>query len=241
MKRLKHWYIGFLSTLYTLNTCIKTIYRQLRGQVSRPWVDAELQRWSDNLLNVVGVHYKIINANGTKPEKGKATIIMCNHSSLYDIPLSLKAFPGYSIRMLAKKELSQIPLFGKAMAAAEFPFIDRKNRYQAFQALKQVRLSLESGIIMWIAPEGTRSKTGILGTFKKGGFITAIEAKANIIPIGIQNACAILPAGTTSLNLNQEVEIHIGPAIDAAEYTLENKEKLIEKVRQTMEVLLKAT
>ncbi len=56
---------------------------------------------------------------------------------------------------------------GFAMKAAEYPFINRKNRRQAIQDLDQVKQLLQSGIVMWLAPEGTRSKDGKLGPFKK--------------------------------------------------------------------------
>lgn len=97
---------------------------------------------------------------------------------------------------------------------------------------------MESGIILWVAPEGTRSKDGKLAPFKKGGFITAIQAKATIIPIGIRGAFDILPARTFNIHLNQKAEIHIGEPIDAAQYTIENKEELIEKTHQSIKKLV---
>jgi 1-acyl-sn-glycerol-3-phosphate acyltransferase len=95
-----------------------------------------------------------------------------------------------------------------------------------------------SGIIMWIAPEGTRSKDGKLAPFKKGAFITAIQAKATIIPIGIRGAYDILPARTFQFNINQTAEVHIGKPIDASKFTLENKEKLLEEVFQSVKDLV---
>jgi 1-acyl-sn-glycerol-3-phosphate acyltransferase len=166
---------------------------------------------------------------------------MCNHTSLYDIPISYKAFSGYSIRMLAKKEMFKIPVMGKGMQAAEFPFVDRKNRHQAIKDLAYAKQLMESGIIIWIAPEGTRSKDGRLKPFKKGAFITAIEAKAMIIPMGIRGAFSILPARSRQFNLDQTAEIHIGEPIDAAEYTLENKEELIQAVYQSISQLVGET
>ncbi|MCP0913944.1 MULTISPECIES: lysophospholipid acyltransferase family protein [Legionella] len=235
--KLRTVWIMVLSALYTANACAQAISKRLMGTINRQWVDETMRIWVDRILNAVGVRYKVINPHQVEPEPGIPTIIMCNHSSLYDIPLSLKAFPRHSIRMLAKKELAKIPLMGKGMQASEFPFIDRKNRHQAIKDLEFVHQLLESGIVMWIAPEGTRSKDGKLGPFKKGGFITAIQAKATIIPIGIRGAYDILPARTYQFNINQDAEIHIGKPIDAAQYTLENKEELIEKVHQVMEQL----
>lgn len=140
--------------------------------------------------------------------------------------------------MLAKSELSKIPILSKGMSAAEFPFVDRKNRYQAIKDLAFAQKLMESGIMLWIAPEGTRSKDGRLAPFKKGSFITAIQAGAIIIPIGIRGAFDILPARSSNVNLYQQAEIHIGKPIDAATFTIENKEELIEKIHQAIKELV---
>lgn len=223
---------------YTAVTSTRCIFKYFRNTLNRSWTDEALHHWVDQLLNAVQVKYKIINPFNVRPQKGKATIIMCNHSSAYDIPLTFKAFPHHSIRMLSKKELSKIPLMGKAMAAAEFPFIDRKNKYQAVKDLAFVQQLMNSGIVIWIAPEGTRSKDGTLGSFKKGGFITAIQSKATIIPIGIRGANHILPARSFNIHLKQKAEIHIGKPIDASQFTLENKEELIKQTFNAIKELI---
>ncbi|MCC5791266.1 MAG: 1-acyl-sn-glycerol-3-phosphate acyltransferase [Legionellaceae bacterium] len=232
-------WVFFYSALITAETSILAVCKQLCRTINRPWVDRALQHWTSRLLRVARVRYKVINPHAVEPVAGKPTILMCNHSSMYDIPLGYKAFPRHSMRMLAKKELSRIPLLGQAMRDAEFVFIDRKNRRQAMKDLDQARALMESGIIMWISPEGTRSKTGKLLPFKKGAFITAIEANATIIPMGIRGAFNILPPHTVfALNINQEAEIHIGEPVEASDYSLANKEELIERVWRQMRELV---
>ncbi|CEG55914.1 lysophospholipid acyltransferase family protein [Legionella fallonii] len=231
---------GIISVLffYTAMVSLRSIFKYIFSTPTRPWVDKTIHHWVEQLLNTVQVHYTVVNPHNVQPQPGQATILMCNHSSAYDIPLGFKAFPNHSIRMLAKKELSKIPLLGKGMAAAEFPFIDRKNRYQAIKDLEYVRQLMESGIVIWIAPEGTRSKDGKLAPFKKGSFITAIQANATIIPIGIRGAFNILPARTFGVNLNQNAEIHIGEPIQASQFTTENKEELIKQTYQSIKKLI---
>ena len=238
ISKLRTLWIMFLSSIYTLNTTGQSVLKQFFGQTNRTWVDKTLHIWDKRILDLVKVKCNIINPFKVEPKAGHPTIIMCNHSSLYDIPLSMRAFPKHSIRMLAKKEMSKIPIVGKGMTAAEFPFIDRKNRRQAFKDLEAVQALLNSGIVMWIAPEGTRSKDGKLAPFKKGAFITAIHAKATIIPIGIRGAYDILPARTFQFNINQTAEVHIGQPIDASQYSLDNKDELIAKVYQTIKHLI---
>lgn len=206
--------------------------------MDRAWSDKHIQIWVHRLLNISKVNVQIHNPHKTQPVAGKPTIIMCNHSSAYDIPISYLAFPECSMRMLAKKELSHIPLMGSAMRAADFPFIDRYNRQSALASLAEAKKLMENGIVIWLAPEGTRSRTGKLGPFKKGGFITAIEAQATIIPIAIRGAFDILPKGSLYFSRDPKAEIYIGEAVDASEYNLRDKEALIARVHTLMEQLL---
>lgn len=231
------WIISSLF-FYTAMASLRCICKYYFSTPTRVWSDKTIHHWVDQLLNSVKVKYKVVNPYQVQPEVGKTTILMCNHSSAYDIPLAFKAFPKHSIRMLAKKELSKIPLMGKGMAAAEFPFIDRKNRYQAIKDLAYAKQLMESGIVLWIAPEGTRSKDGKLAPFKKGAFVLAIESQATIIPIGIRGANNILPARTFNINLHQEAEIHIGKPIDTTNFTSDNKEELIQQTYETIKELI---
>lgn len=236
MGRIYTWWVIILSYCYTATVCMRAVCKGYLGTINRAWVDKNIQNWSGRLLDLVKVDYTVINPHNVQPQPGRATILMCNHVSAYDIPLSFKVFPNHSLRMLAKKELSKIPFMGAGMKAAEFPFIDRRNITQAVKDLAQVKALMESGIMIWIAPEGTRSKDGKLAAFKKGAFITAIEANAIIIPMGIRGAEHILPAKTHQLQLHQKAELHIGEPIDAAQFT--DKNVLLQTVHAAMKVLV---
>ncbi len=237
---------GFLRTAwlilvcisYTGFSCIKSIYMGFRFKTpNRQWVTDETRRWSLRMLKLLGIQCTVYNPHHVEPVPGGKTIIMCNHSSLFDIPIGFQAFPNQPIRMLAKKEMANIPLMKYGMKAAEFPIIDRQNRTQAIRDLEKVVQLLESGIVMWIFPEGTRSSSGHIAPLKKGGFITAIQTGATIIPLGIRGANHVLPARSTHFNLNQSVEIHVGQPIDASAFTLENKESLIQSVSEALKNL----
>lgn len=238
LNKLHSMYILFLVFLCTGYTCVKTVIKSCLGKLNKDWCDAEIQRWIKRIIKLVQAECQVMNPHHIASKPGQPTIIMCNHTSLFDIPLTFWAFPNESIRMLAKHELFKIPFFGKAMMAAGFPKITRNNRRQAFEDLAALASLLQSGIVLWVAPEGTRSKTGHLGAFKKGAFITAINAGATIIPIAIRGANLILPAKTLQLNLRQSIEIHVGEPIDASRYGLEDKDKLIEETHERMDGLL---
>ncbi len=224
--------IMIMSIYVTLNITLRVLYRvYFTGGYPRAWGDEKLLRWwAAKLLEFVRIHYTVIDRHHAALKPGKRYIIMSNHRSLYDIPLIIMSLPG-SIRMLTKKELFKVPLWGRGMAAGEFISIDRHNLEQAKIDLAKARAKMESGIVLWIAPEGTRSRTGRMGPFKKGGFIMAIESGATIIPVGIRGSETVLPPKTWDFYLDQNIQIHVGEPIEASDYTMEQKDRLLADVR----------
>ena len=168
---------------------------------------------------------------------GRRYIIMSPHASHYDIPVSFVSLPG-SIRMLAKKELFSIPLLGQAMRAAEFPSIDRSRRNRAVKDLEKARQMMESGIVLWAAPEGTRSPDGQLLPFKKGCFHLALDTQAVIVPVAIRGIHRVLPARTWQINLGQPVDVRVGTPIDTAGKSKDDIAEIMAGVRENLEELL---
>jgi len=221
----------------TLWISIVAIYRLHRGLFTRRYCDSLLRWWSRKLLRYVGMNCRTFNLDEEVFRGGKPVIIMTNHSSLYDIPIMFVTLPG-SIRMLTKKDLFKVPIWGKGLETGEFIPIDRDNRRQAIKDLAQARKKMESGIILWIAPEGTRSRTGDLGPFKKGGFMLALRSKAIIVPVGIRGAREVLPARSCTFSLGRQVEVHVGSPIDAASRSAAGVETLMKEVESQLRALM---
>ena len=206
------------------------IFKILIFGLDRDYYDAQTRKWSRRLLKIIRLSYKVYNHHHVQFHEHERYIIMSNHLSLYDIPLIFLTIPG-SIRMLAKKELSRIPLISRVMNMGEFVFIDRKDRDQAIKDLEMVKKTMETGIMPWIAPEGTRSRDGKLLPFKKGGFILALQTGAKIVPVGIRGIDNVLPAGKLRVNLYGHVELYIGEPIDTTQYGMEKRDQLMQDVR----------
>ncbi|MDG9922701.1 MULTISPECIES: lysophospholipid acyltransferase family protein [unclassified Pseudomonas] len=224
------------SLLVTFYYCSKVLLRAVSGRLRRADVDRYTRRWSGLLLRLVRMN---LSVHGAMPDfnDGRRYILLSSHASHYDIPASFVALPG-SIRMLAKKELFGIPIFGSAIRAAEFPSVDRHNRQQAVKDLEKARSMMESGIVLWAAPEGTRSRDGQLLPFKKGCFHLALDTNAVIVPIAFRGISEVLPARTWRFNLGLPVQLHIGAPIDASRYDVEQLPKLMAQVRLSMQDLL---
>lgn len=221
-----------LTAIYSLLVLGRASVRRL----DRETVDAYIRGWSTTLLRMVRAG---LTVRGEVPEfgDGRRYIIMSTHASQYDIPVTFVAIPG-SVRMLAKKEMFGIPLLGPAMKAAEFPSIDRHNRHRAVQDLARARAMMESGIVLWAAPEGTRSPDARLQPFKKGCFHLALDTEAIIVPMAIRGIHRVLPARSWKISLGQPVEVRVGTPIDTSGMSKDQVPELMAQVRGQLEELL---
>jgi len=127
------------------------------------------------------------------PEGG--AILVSNHQSLVDIPLFLSVFPR-EIKFLAKRELGEIPLFGKAMGFAGNLFIDRDDPRDAVHLMREAVRRIAKGQVVVVFPEGTRSPDGEIGEFKTGAFYIAQKAGVPILPVYIDGGRHALPKGS---------------------------------------------
>ena len=221
-----------LTALYSAVMLLRAMF----GRLDRPIADKYCREWSAALLRLVRAS---LTVRGDVPDfnDGRRYLIMCTHASHYDIPVTFVSLPG-SIRMLAKKELFKIPLLGQAMRAAEFPSIDRASSEQARKDLQNARRMMESGIVLWAAPEGTRSPDGHLLPFKKGCFHLALETEAVIVPVAIRGIHRVLPARTFQINLGQLVDVRVGQPIETAGRTKAELDEVMAEVRGAMVELL---
>lgn len=214
---------------WTLKVCAPTVLEATVGRVRRDVCDDRIAWWSRRLVDDVGVRVEV--AGRAHLEGFTPCVVMSNHQSLYDVPVLYQLLPG-SVRMVAKKELFRIPIFGGAMRAGEFVEVDRENRARAVASLAHARTLFDSGVSVWIAPEGTRSPDGHLGPFKKGGFVLAEEARVPVLPISIDGTCRILPARTTDLHFGERVRVTVHAPARRASF--ESREAWMAHVRDAI-------
>jgi 1-acyl-sn-glycerol-3-phosphate acyltransferase len=149
--------------------------------------------WSRMVLAVSGAR-----CEGRLPpdfDGSRPVIFMANHESLYDI-LALFATIPMPVRMIAKKELRRIPVFGWSMWMAGFVFVDRSRRQEAFGSLDRAAREVRHGKAIVIFPEGTRGDGVALGRFKRGAFYLAVRAGVPVVPVGIAGSGHVLPKHT---------------------------------------------
>jgi 1-acyl-sn-glycerol-3-phosphate acyltransferase len=154
-------------------------------------------------------------------------IFMSNHESNLDPPVLISAIPIPAV-YLAKKEIKWMFPVGWAAAMAGTIFIDRSNRERAIHSLHQAAREIHDGKSVVIFPEGTRSRTGDLGPFKKGGFAMAEEAGVQIVPLASVGGRTMLPPGTVHIRPGRYV-VAFGAPVDPKAFP--SRDALMAEVR----------
>ncbi len=160
-------------------------------------------------------------------------IYITNHQSHFDVLALIVALPG-QYRIIAKKELFRIPVFGWALALAGFIRIDRTDRDQARRSLDVAARRVRAGRSVVVFAEGTRSADGRLAPFKKGGFILAINSGCPIVPITISGSRAILSRRSHDIRRGT-IDVVIGDPIDTSGASYESRDLLIARARAAIE------
>lgn len=164
--------------------------------------------------------------------RDRAAVYCANHQSNVDPPLLFEVLHR-RIHVLYKHELDQIPILARAFRLGGFIPIDRRNRERAMRSIDAGAASIRAGNSFLIFPEGTRSRTDELLPFKKGGFIMAIKAQAPIVPVAICGGRGAMRRGSW-LIWPVTARIAVGPPIETHGLGLDERDELIERVRDAI-------
>jgi len=190
--------------------------------------------WSGWIVSFAGVKVEVEQRGTLAPDQ--PYVFMANHASSLDIWAVFIAVPR-RIRLIAKKQLARIPLFGWVMSAGRFIFIDRKNPVAARRSIDVAGRRIHDGDSVLLFPEGTRTRDGTLGPFKKGGFHLAVRAGVPIVPMALVGTRDLMPAGSLLLR-SGSIKVIFGEPIQTVGLSDEERAGLHERVRGVVETLL---
>jgi 1-acyl-sn-glycerol-3-phosphate acyltransferase len=216
----------------TLRISVPTIWEGVRGTLTPEVCDRRLMRWSASIVQRAKIDLRVEGL--ALAPAGESFVLMSNHQSLYDVPVVYQALRR-RIRMVAKKELFRVPVWGRAMQRAGFISLDRSDRDRSRQTLLASADVLLAGTSIWIAPEGTRSKSGELGPFRKGGFHLALQSGCRILPITIIGTRKVLPAKGAHITEGCTVRVVVHEPVDPKPYGEDRRDDLIAAVRAAIE------
>lgn len=187
--------------------------------------------WAWVILKITAVHIVVRGAD--KIDRSRSYMIISNHQSHFDGPALAWGLGGLQFRWIAKKELLSIPLFGHCLNSSRNIFIDRSNRETANASIQEGMKMLPAGAGVMCFAEGTRSDTGRVGPFKKGGFAAALQHEMPLLPITINGSRHVLPKGSL-LFRRGIIELVIADPIETAGKSLLDLDDLIKITRQAI-------
>ncbi len=219
--------ISFSATLLIiiLPVCITFLIKEPAGteafrQITKVWMNV----W----LTLIASPLKVIGKENF--EKGKNYVVVTNHNSLMDVPITTPFIPGAN-KTIGKKSFVKAPVFGLVYIRGTV-LIDRDSEESRRKSFEDMKKTLSQGLHMVIYAEGTRNRTkDPLKSFHNGAFKLAVETHKDIIPALIFNTKTVLPPAKTFFLWPHTLEMHFLPPVSAENIT---SKALKEKVFKIM-------
>jgi len=167
-----------------------------------------------------------------KLEPSRTYLFVANHQGNCDPPALLVAIPR-DVRFIVKKELQRIPLLSPAMRLSGFVFIDRKDRVNALREMGRAVAQMRQGDSFLVFPEGTRTRTGHMGPFKKGPFIMALQAGIAIVPTSLSGSFEVMPPTRFRIRPGV-VKVTFHRPVETRDLGADNRDALIKGVWETI-------
>ena len=156
----------------------------LLGTFVDPRKNDRSQRWFfRNILRVAGVDFEVHRAHGFQP--ARTSIFICNHVNVFDAFVIYSAIPQF-VRGFELESHFTIPAYGWMMKRfGNVPVPDSNSRAGLEEMIRRSKEALDSGVSLIAFAEGSRTRNGNVGPFKKGIFSIAQKFGTPIAPMSI--------------------------------------------------------
>ncbi len=156
-------------------------------------------------------------------------VVVANHESFVDI-LLISHIP-MEMKWLSKDTFFKIPVLGWMMRLAGDIPLSRGDRASSAEAIRQCHDRLQKHVSVMIFPEGSRSKTGELGQFKKGAFRMAVDAGVPILPLAVHGTRSALRKNDWRFG-DSTAEVRVLKPVSTNGLTVEDVPALRDQVRE---------
>jgi 1-acyl-sn-glycerol-3-phosphate acyltransferase len=196
----------------------------LREPNKTRWHRKMSQLWMGTFMILSGIRFSV---RGKHHFDGlENAIVVCNHNSMLDIPVSFPFLPRAN-KTIAKKSLSKVPIFGWIYSIGTV-LVDRNDSKSRQASFDQMKYVLNHGLDMLIYPEGTRNKTSApLKSFYDGAFKLSIETQKPIVPVVLLNSKKMLPAKPIMYFKPGKIIMNILPAVYPQGHSIDSLKKTI--------------
>ena len=174
--------------------------------------------------------WSVTTAGRDKIRSGATYIVVSNHQSQLDILVAFHLF--FPFKWVSKAEVFRLPFIGWNMVLNRYIRLKRGDKESIRQMMTACEKTLAGGSSVFFFPEGTRSKTGELKTFKPGAFILAHQMKLPILAVAISGTRHALPKHSLNFHGRHRIRIEVLEEIPYRNFAHLNVEDTAEMVRQ---------
>lgn len=193
---------------------------------------ANARNWAHAVLRLCGIRVSIRGVEKILPFRHY--VYVSNHASAFDIPAIIAAVPD-QIRIVYKKELEKIPIFGWGLRWGSYIGIERSGSRDVLKSLDRAAAMIRDGASVLLYAEGTRTMDGLLQPFKRGAFALAVRAGVPVVPLTINGSYSILRKHSIVVRPG-DVEVVLAEPIEIRQREGKEAEKeLMEKVHAAIE------
>jgi len=182
--------------------------------------------WSKLACRLALCRIKVVRKGTIDPKQ--SYVFIANHQGAFDIFL-IYGYLGHNIKWMQKQELRKIPFVGKASEIAGHVYVDHSSLRSMISSIDKVKNELVDSASVTIFPEGSRTYTGKMDTFKKGAFVIAKQMGLPIVPITVNGPYDVMKIHTYLIHLGKKMELVIHDPIPAEEVANSNISDLIVK------------
>ncbi len=193
---------------------------RLQHQIAQTWAKVSV-RISLCRLTVIGKE---------NLQKHKVAVYASNHTSYMDTPVIFGSLP-FQFRILARKELWQLPFIGWHLNRSGQIPIDIDNPQASVASLSKGVRALKSGMPLFVFPEGGRTRTGHVSDFLGGAAYLAVRAQVPLVPMALVGIYDLLPIHTRHF-YPRPLKLIVGEPIDSSAYTIRQVNELTARLRE---------
>jgi 1-acyl-sn-glycerol-3-phosphate acyltransferase len=195
-------------------------------------VDVLGRVWCKGIIKACGIEVEVRGLENIDPSR--SYVLLCNHLSNFDIWCTIGAVP-LRIHFVAKKELLKIPIFGQALAVSDHIVIDRSRPEEAVEIInRRAAGQIGGGFCILFYAEGTRSQSGKVGPFKKGGTVLAMRAGLPLVPMSVSGTRKFLPKRSVIIRPAGKVLIVFDKPIETKGLSLEARDEVTARAREAV-------
>lgn len=194
----------------------------------------ELKKLSEKMVKAAKIDLEVVYLDEAAYKKMKledGIVVVANHASNLDIPVIVTGL-SIPVGFVAKKEMENWPFYSMWMKMSNCIFLDRSNPREGIKSIRKAVNIVKQGYPTVIFPEGERTLTGEVGSFKKGSFKLATETNGIILPLTIDGTFFVQSRKNILIKPNKKVRLTVGKPIDLRKINQENSRNLSEIVRE---------